>query len=294
MNYFSISQLARYSGIKQHTIRMWEQRYNALTPNRSEGNTRYYDNNQLRRLLNIASLLEAGYKVSELCKMPDNKLFRLVKELPEKSLANEMNEYFVLQLLSAGITYDEINFEKMFAHCLLKYGMRDAYTKVLYPLLSRVGLMWTTDALEPASEHFISNMVRQKLFTAIDALPPVKDLKDSWMLFLPEDEFHEIGLLFAHYLVRRSGRKSVYLGANVPLESLFMAVKEVQPVNLLLFLTHNDLPEETQVLLNELKVLFGKKKVYVAADRTLFENVEVPSNIQWLSSGGDLEKLLVD
>ncbi|HEU5052420.1 MAG TPA: MerR family transcriptional regulator [Hanamia sp.] len=292
MNYFSISQLARYSGIKPHTIRMWEQRYNALTPNRSEGNTRYYDNDQLRRLLNIASLLQADYKVSELCKMPDKKLFRLVKELPEKSSASEMNEYFVLQLLGAGMTYNESNFEKIFSHCLLKYGIRDAYTKVLYPLLSRVGLMWTTDALEPAAEHFISNLVRQKLFTAIDALPQAKSGKDSWLMFLPEDEFHEIGLLFAHYLVKRSGRQSVYLGANVPVESLFMAVKEAEPEKLLLFMTHNDLPEETQRLLNELNLLFGKKKIYVAADLTLFENIEVPSNIQWLSSRDDLEQLL--
>ena len=145
MNYFSISQLARYSGIKPHTIRMWEQRYNALTPNRSEGNTRYYDNKQLRRLLNIASLLESDYKVSELCKMPDKKLFRLVEELPNKAADNDINEFFVLQLVSAGMSYDEVSFDKIFSHCLLKYGIKDAYMKVIYPMLQRVGIMWTTD-----------------------------------------------------------------------------------------------------------------------------------------------------
>jgi DNA-binding transcriptional MerR regulator len=292
MNYFSISQLARYSGIKPHTIRMWEQRYNALTPNRSEGNTRYYDNQQLRRLLNIASLLESGFKVSELCSMPDKKLFTLVNELPDKAEQNDINEFFVLQLVSAGMSYDEVNFEKTFSHSLLKYGIKDAYIKVIYPMLRRVGIMWTTDAIEPAAEHFISNLVRQKLFTAIDSLTAAKTSKDSWLLFLPENEFHEIGLLFGNFLIRQSGRKTIYLGANVPLESLFVAVKETSSEKVLLFLSHNDLPDETQNYLDELSLFFGEMKIFVAADPSLFENVKMADNMHWLSSPEDLEQLL--
>ncbi len=294
MNFFSISQLARYSGIKAHTIRMWEQRYNALTPNRSEGNTRYYDNNQLRRLLNIVSLLESGYKVSELCSMPDKKLFMLVEELPGKRVDNDMHGFFVLQLVRAGMSYDEINFEKIFSHCLLKYGIKETYVKVIYPMLHRVGIMWTTDALEPAAEHFISNLVRQKLFTVIDSLPAAKTNKDSWLLFLPENEFHEIGLLFAYFLIRRSGRKAVYLGANVPLQSLYVAVNETTPSKVLLFLTHNDFPEDTQSYLEELSLFFGDRKVFISADPSLFEGVKAVKNIHWLSSPQNLEEVLPD
>lgn len=159
-------------------------------------------------------------------------------------------------------------------------------------MLRRVGIMWTTDALEPAAEHFISNLVRQKLFTVIDSLPAVKALKDSWLLFLPENEFHEIGLLFANFLIRQSGRKVIYLGANVPLESLFITVKETSPQQVLLFLTHNDLPDETQDYLDELSLFFGDKKVFVAADHSLFETIKVAKNIHWLVSPGDLEKEL--
>ncbi len=271
---------------------MWEQRYNALTPQRSEGNTRYYDNKQLRRLLNIVSLLESDYKVSQLCKMPDNKLFRLVEEWQNKTLKNDIDEFFVLQLISAGITYDEVSFDKIFSHCLLKFGITEAYLKVIYPMLQRVGIMWTTNALEPAAEHFISNLVRQKLFTIIDSLPAAKTDKDSWLLFLPENEFHEIGLLFANFLIRHSGRKVIYLGANVPLPSLFIAVKETSPEKILLFLLHNDLPDETQHYLNELSLFFAKKKIQVAADKSLFDNIKIPDNIQWLSSPKDLEQLL--
>jgi hypothetical protein len=284
--------LARYSGIKPHTIRVWERRYNALSPNRSEGNTRYYDNQQLRRLLNIVSLMESDYKVSELCLMPDNKLFSLVEELPRKAADNRLNEFFVLQLISAGINYDEVNFDKIFAHCLLKYGIGETYLKVIYPMLHRVGIMWTTNALEPAAEHFISNQVRQKLFTVIDSLPAVKTTKDSWLLFLPENEFHEIGLLFANFLIRQSGRKVVYLGVNVPLESLFVAVKETSVPNVLLFLTHNDLPGETEDYLKDLSLFLGGKKIYVAADQSLSDGIESPENIHWLSSPQKLEQLL--
>lgn len=292
MNYFSISQLARFSGIKPHTIRMWEQRYKALTPNRSEGNTRYYDNNQLRRLLNIASLLQTDYKVSELCLMPDKKLFNLVNELPGKAKQNDINEFFVLQLVSAGMSYDEVNFDKIFSHSLLKYGIKEAYVKVIYPMLRRVGVMWTADALEPAAEHFISNQVRQKLFTAIDSLPAAKTTKDSWLLFLPENEFHEMGLLFANFLIRQSGQKTIYLGANVPLESLFVAVKETSIEKVLLFLAHNDLPDETQNYLDELSLFLDNKKIFVAADPSLFESIKTGNNIQWLSSPQQLEQQL--
>ncbi len=293
MNYFSISQLARYSGIKPHTIRMWEQRYNALTPNRSEGNTRYYDNKQLRRLLNIASLMESDYKVSELCSMPDKKLFSLVQQLPVGVADKSGNEFFVLQLISAGMNYDEINFDKIFSHCILKYGIKETYLKVIYPMLHRVGVMWTTNALEPAAEHFISNQVRQKLFTVIDSLPAAKTTKDSWLLFLPENEFHEIGLLFANFVIRQSGRKTIYLGANVPLESLFVAVKETSTENVLLFFAHNDLPGETQNYLDELCLFLGNRKIFVGANPSLFETIKTGKNIHWLSSPQDLELQLV-
>ena len=213
MDLFSISQLSRYSGIKAHTIRMWEQRYNALKPDRSEGNTRYYDNTQLRRLLNIVSLMEGDHKVSELCEMPDKGLFRLINEKVQNSIkTTEKAEYFISQMIAAGMSYDEQHFEKILSSCLVRYGMKKAYTEVLYPMLVRIGLMWEGDSIPPANEHFISNLLRQKLFAAIDSLPPSKATADKWLLFLQENEFHEIGLLFACYLIRLSGRQVIYLG----------------------------------------------------------------------------------
>ena len=291
MNSFSISQLAQFSGVKAHTIRIWEQRYNALKPNRTEGNTRYYDNEQLRRLLNIVSLADLDYKVSELCTMPDKKLFKLIEKLNAANV-DKSYEYFISNLISAGINYDEPGFEKIFSHCILRYGMKEAYLKIIYPMLVRMGLMWSADTIPPAHEHFISNLLRQKFLTAIDSLPLAKPQSDSWLLFLPENEFHEMGLLFASYLLRVSGKKVIYLGCNLPFQSLEMILKNASPNNLLLFFVHHNLPDDTQEYLNNLSSQFKGKNIFVASDQKLTSQLKKRNNIRFLHSVEDLERKL--
>lgn len=293
MNLFSISQLSNFSGIKPHTIRIWEQRYNALSPGRSEGNTRYYDNDQLRRLLNIVSLVQANYKISEISTMPDKKLFELLEQRLRPSEENiDTHEYFILQLIAAGMNFDEINFDKLISHCLVKYGVEGSYLKVIYPMLKRIGLMWATNLILPAAEHFISNIIRQKLFTLIDSLPAGNDKKNSWLLFLPENEFHEIGLLFSHYLIRKEGFKSVYLGSNVPLQSVVEAAAITNPDNLLLFLTHNDSKEVLGEYMNDLGRRFKNKNIKIAADAKQLQSIKLNKNFEVLSSMENLQLAL--
>lgn len=290
MNLFSISQLSQFSGIKPHTIRMWEQRYNALNPSRSEGNTRYYDNSQLRRLLNIVSLMDSGHKVSELCAMPDQKLFQLVSQAGQGQMAaEEKTEYFISQLLAAGTSYDEAWFEKIFSHCQLRHGLKDTYTHILYPLLMRIGLMWASNTLAPSYEHFISNLIRKKLFTAIDALPPATSKKDTWLLFLPEDEFHELGLLLAYYLIQLSGRRVIYLGANVPPASLQGAVSQTAATTLLTFFVHHDTPENTTAYAEALTQSFPSQKIYISGNPQLTSPLKTLKKIHLLQSVEELE-----
>lgn len=293
MNHFSISQLQQFSGVKAHTIRMWEQRYNALTPNRSEGNTRYYDGSQLRRLLNIVSLMNGEYKLSELCAMSDDLLFKELRKAPQSSLGtDERNEYFIVQLIAAAINYDEAHFEKIFSGALLRLGLKDTYTKVIYPMLTRIGLMWTENSIPPAQEHFISNIIRQKLFTAIDSMPPAQSSKDSWILFLPENEFHEIGLLFAHYMIRQAGKKVIYLGNNVPSDTLELAVKDINPGNILLFMVHYNIPEDVQQYLDSLKKQFPKIRIHVSGNEKLISQLKSDKAFHWIRSAEELEKYL--
>ena len=291
MDLFTISQLSRFSGIKPHTIRIWEKRYNALKPTRSGGNTRYYDGEQLRRLLNIVSLMKSDHKVSELSVMPDEKLNKLVSSYYLKGEVNDPEEYFISQLINAGLGYNETYFEKIFAHSILRYGLKDAYIKVLYPMVNRIGLMWSDNSIPPAQEHFLSNLLRQKLLTAIDALPPATITADPWILFLPEDEYHEIGLLFAHYLVRSTGRRSVYLGANMPLESVRSAINTIMPGHMLFFLVHYDDPEQTGQYLRDLGSLF-RKKIYMAGHPGLIGRLEVAPHMVWLKNVEDLVNVL--
>ena len=290
MDQFSISQLAQFSGIKAHTIRIWEQRYNALQPQRSEGNTRYYDGLQLRRLLNIVSLLKFDHKVSKLCAMSDEQLAELHKEYYLEAIKVNDFEYFITQLIATGVNYDELGFDKFFSHCLLRFGLKKTYVEVLYPVLDRIGVLWSIDQMPPTKEHYITNLLRQKLFTAIDSLVPENMNDEVWLLFLPENEFHEIGLLFASYFLRSQGQKVIYLGSNVPLPLISKTVEETNITRILTFLVHNDLPENVISYLKDLKKGVGAREVYVASsEMTDSSKVE---GIKWLYSVEDLEKAI--
>ena len=287
MDSFSISELAQYSGIKPHTIRIWEKRYKALKPERTSGNTRYYDNSQLRRLLNITSLMDSENKISDLCEMPDEKLEAM--NWKQLHAATGPEEYFVAQLISAALTYDEPNFVNIFSHCLLRFGMKDTYIKVLYPVLVRLGLMWLNGSLPTANEHFISNLIRQKLFTAIDSLPPGNVSEKPWVLFLPENEFHEIGLLLAHYLIRLAGRRVIYLGPNVPFYSLKQAILDLKAEYLLSFIVHRDFPKDIQKYLDQLSSDFNGEKIYVAADPRFTNGLKTGRKLHFLDTAEALE-----
>ena len=293
MDLFSISQLQQFSGIKAHTIRVWEQRYNALQPTRSEGNTRYYSGNQLRRLLNIVSLMSTDRKVSELCSMTDEKLHRLLDEQLTATKATDDNaEYFISQVIAAAMRYSEERFDKVFANCILRYGLKEAYIKILYPALVRIGLMWAKDELPPAQEHFITSLIRQKFLSAADALPPPSSAKNSWLLFLPEEEFHETGLLFANYLIRQANKKVTYLGANVPFASLTDAVNDIGPSHLLFFLVRKNNKENDAKLISLLEKEFPAYKIYVACEPSRLENIKMGKNFMALHSVNEFEAVL--
>ncbi len=289
MNNFSISQLAQFSGVKAHTIRIWEQRYNALTPYRSEGNTRYYDDQQLRRLLNIVTLSTAGYRISDLCVMKDEHLFKLMRSESDKQ-TSEAYDYYITQLVSAALSFDEVSFEKVFSHCLLRFTITGTYKQIIYPVLQRIGILWSANTIPPAKEHFISNLFRQKIFTAIDALSASSNTKQTWVCFLPEDEFHEIGLLFASYLIRSAGHKVIYLGSNVPQRSLADAVKETRATHLITFFVNNYTKQQQQEYLGSLKYTFPQKKIFIAANQSVVADLKVPGNIQIISSIEELEQ----
>ncbi len=294
MNQFSISQLAHFSGIKPHTIRIWEQRYQALNPQRTEGNTRFYDGQQLRRLLNIVSLTKTKYKVSQLCSMSDEDLYKLVKEQNAEAGQKNDYDYFVNQLISAGMNYDVYSFEKAFSDSLSKLGMEKTYIEVINPMLKRIGILWSSNSIPPSQEHYISHLLKQKMFAAIDSLPNQKENEETWLLFLPEDEFHELGLLFSNYLIRSKGKNVVYLGPSMPLSSIQDVLSGTKIDKMLLFVVHKNLPENVGEYLANLVGLSKGKSIFVAADKELSEKLPAAGPFNWLHSVKDLEDVFLD
>ena len=294
MTRYTIADLEKLSGIKAHTIRIWEQRYDALKPMRSPGNTRYYDDNQLRKLLNVVSLSEKGKKVSELFSMSEGEIKLLLEQRIENSkAANSQFEYFISQMLIAGLSYSEAEFEKQFSACLVRYGMKNTYLNIIQPMLVRIGLIWGKDDLCPSQEHFLSNLIRQKILSSIDGLSYPSNDKKVWLLYLPNGEYHEIGLMFSNYIIRSAGQKTIYLGSNVPFNSILSTIHDTNPTDLFFFFIRNRAVEETQDYLKELGKRSKNIVIHLAGNKKLIEQLKLEKKMNWIQSVDELEKQLL-
>ena len=290
MNY-SISDLEQLSGVQTHTIRIWERRYHALTPMRSAGNTRFYDDRQLRRLLNIVGLSQTGLKISQVCALTDEEMDRLLgKQLDQLISKNEQIEYYISQLLNFGLSYQEYEFDALISECVENHGIIITYKDVIHPLLVRLGLMWRRDHICPAQEHFISNILRQKIYKAIDELPVKLDSDATWLLFLPEDEGHDIGLLYANYLLKAAGKKVIFLGGRVPMDSLKDAMEHNAIDHILLFMVRSRPINEANAYLEEISDLYQKTEIHLAGNYKLISELQLAQNVHWFQSIEEFEQ----
>lgn len=291
---FSISDLQKFSGIQPQTIRMWEKRYNALQPIRSEGNTRYYNDSQLKRLLNIVSLNHAGLKISKICQLSDREIHELLGSEIHKTRSDDKQiEYFISQLIHYALDYDEFAIDKILSHCMDVFGIEATYKRVIYPLLVRVGLMWCQDSICPAQEHFLSGLVRQKLFTAINNIPSSPgSINPTWLLFLPEEESHDIGLLFAHYLLRTRSQRIIYLGANVPFESLQEVMQQQRIDHILFFFIRLRPVDEAEQYLQTLRDAFKSVTINFSGNFKLISELKFDPSINMLRTVEELEAVI--
>ncbi len=226
MNSFTIKDLENLSGIKAHTIRIWEQRYSFIKPERTGTNIRYYSNEELKKILNVALLNKYGYKISHIDKMNEG-------EMKEKILSlNQMEaqqERIVNDLIQSMVDIDIEKVEIILDKFIAARGIERAITQIIFPFLEKIGILWLTNHINPAQEHFVTNIIRQKLIVGIDSvITPVK-VNKSVLLFLPEGEYHELGLLFMYYLLKNRGVTTYYLGSNVPLKDVEYVAKLKNP-----------------------------------------------------------------
>ncbi|MGB4849117.1 MAG: MerR family transcriptional regulator [Saprospiraceae bacterium] len=215
---FSISDLQELSGISVHNIRMWERRYNLLDPSRTHSNIRRYTNEHLKKLLNISFLLKSGYKISELASFTDHQFNIEINSV--LALDNDF-QLAINDFKMAMLNFDSRLFEDTYHRLRDTMSFYDLFLKVMVPFLEHIGSLWQTNSITVAHEHYVSNILRQKIFYQIEHLPRSgPGQKERYILFLPLNELHELGLLFIHYTLLMMGKDSIYLGPNVDIESL--------------------------------------------------------------------------
>lgn len=234
MNVFTIKDLENLSGIKAHTIRIWEQRYNFLKPSRTDTNIRYYSSQELKTLLNISLLNKYGYKISHINKMTEQELKSKVIALSDREAQQER---LVNDLITFMIDLDIDCFERVLDTCILARGIEKAITQAIFPFLNRIGILWLTNHIVPAQEHLVSNIIRQKLIVGIEGVTSHRRTGRTVLLFLPEGERHELGLLYVYYLLKSHGVKVLYLGADVPLKDIEFVCGKKKPDYLYTHLT---------------------------------------------------------
>jgi DNA-binding transcriptional MerR regulator len=285
---YSIKDLEQLSGIKAHTLRIWEQRYNLLQPKRTDTNIRFYDDDDLKLILNVALLNDNGVKISKIASMTSNELREEVMKLTERSLTHD-DQIHALTICMIGM--DEERFDKILSTNILKLGFEQTMLNVIYPFMSKIGVLWQTGAINPAQEHFISNLVRQKLIVAIDGQIPQRGGK-KFLLFLPEGELHEISILFASYLIKSKGHKVIYLGQSTPNDDLLAVYKLHQPEYLLTVITTSPSSEYVQEYIHALSERFGQAQILVTGYQVLGQDLTFPTNVVQMSYIRDIKDLL--
>ncbi len=260
MNFFSISDIENLTGIKAHTLRIWEQRHNLLNPKRKQSKHRLYDNEDLKYILRVAFLYHNGYKISKIASLPQEEIKKLALDTTS---GKENYQVFVNQLTEASIDFDQLRFEKILHNLILHLGFEKTVLQILFPLLNKIGLLWMTDKVSPAQEHFASALVIKKILVATDGLekPGVKKDTRKVLLFTPEGEHHEIPILFIQYLLKKSDVSHIYAGKNVSMEVLSDFCRQHPITQLHCHLVTNLLSTDLNAYLTKISLAFPDKEI---------------------------------
>jgi MerR family transcriptional regulator, light-induced transcriptional regulator len=285
MNAFTIKDLEVLSGVKAHTIRIWEQRYTFIKPQRTDTNIRYYTNDELKTILNIALLNKYGYKISHIDRMSSievkDKILSLNQnQAQQERITNELIHHMI------DLKIDE--FESTLDNYILAKGIEKAITNIIFPFLERIGILWQTNHVNPAQEHLVSNIIRQKLIVGIESTNSHVQVDKTILLFLPEGEHHELGLLFMYYLLKSRGLRVLYLGANVPVKDVEYVSTLKRPTFIYSHLTavaHNFNFEKFLVNVGNRLV---HQKVIVSGLLTQTYKKKVPGNVSFKKTLGEV------
>jgi DNA-binding transcriptional MerR regulator len=274
MNHFTIKDIENLSGIKAHTLRIWEQRYQLFIPKRKESKHRYYDNEDLKHILRISQLYHNGIKISKIAQLPASSIRSMAMEQP---IGKQNTDIYIHRLIEASIDFDEDRFELLFEQAMKQFGLEATIIDVMYAFLERIGLLWLTDHIIPAQEHFASNIIKRKIIAALDALKTkASPSAGTYVLFTPEGEQHEIPLLLNHYLMKASGKRCVYMGVDVPFDDLATYVHLKNPKYLYFHAITHLYEQPIDDLLKDLKQKFSQQEIIMSGPLTKEVTQDIP------------------
>lgn len=289
MNAFTIKDLENLSGIKAHTIRIWEQRYNFLKPHRTITNIRYYSNDELKTVLNIALLNKYGFKISHIDRMQPMEIREKILSLGD---TRAIQERIINDLLQEMVDLDMEKFEKIIANYITAKGIERTVIQIIFPFLEKIGILWQTGHINPAQEHLVTNIIRQKLIVGIETTVSHIKLDKTFLLFLPEGEHHELGLLFMYYLVKSRGAKTIYLGANVPVKDVEHVINLKKPDIAFVHLTATGSNFNFEKFLNNIEQRFGATNTVISGQLTQHYKKKIPQSVQFKRSLSEVMEYL--
>ncbi|TRX57552.1 MerR family transcriptional regulator [Fulvivirga sp. M361] len=289
MGNYSIKELEKLSGIKAHTIRIWEKRHQIIDPKRTDTNIRFYSDDDLKKILNVSILNNNGYKISYIADLSIKELTNTVKQLSEEKTDAAL---FIDQLTICMIDFDEVGFEKKLAGFILKIGFERTLLEIIYPFLTKIGVLWLSGNISPIQEHFITNLIRQKIIVAIDGLDVKTDENAKKVaFFLPENEMHEIGLLFFHYLLKKLKFKTYYLGQYVPFDDLVKSVEIIQPDMMVASISYSPSARQLNQFLKNLAETFNGTDIYITGQSQLKQSLSQFKNLHFFEDALALKEL---
>jgi MerR family transcriptional regulator, light-induced transcriptional regulator len=289
MSKFTLSDLENLTGINSDTIRIWERRYSILSPNRTLTNRKWYNDDDLKKLINISVLYHNGVKISKIAMMTGTEIRERASSVSEgsKTTGDIINSLFI-----AMNSLDEHAVNEMIMKSVISRGFEKTFTEVLFPFLHKVGIMWHTGAITPSTEHFFSAILRSRLINAIDSLPAgIYSNGKKVVMFLPEGEFHELGLLFYSYIIQKKGHMVLYLGQSTPLDSLEATISNWNPDIIITGIQSGLFTTDPEEYLRKLSAMPGKQKVYAGGGLAFHANQLKLKNVKPLRSDKDLEFL---
>lgn len=286
---YTIKDLEHLTGIKAHTLRIWEKRYQVVTPRRTPTNIRYYNDEDLKKLLNISILNRHGFKISNIANLPNDELSKKIISMSNKGLDSDSR---IENLVVDMIEMDEAKFEKDLTTMIINLGFEDTFNQVLFPFFEKMGLLWQIGTINPAQEHFMSNLIRQKMIVAIDGIvpPATTDHRKSYVLYLPDGELHEIGLLFYSNIIQKAGHKVIYLGQMVPFVDLVRISGSQHPDGLVTFITSSLSNEDVHDHLDQLITHFPDKQILVSGLQFRIHDIKIPPQITLVTNPEQLRE----